>query len=286
MSANTQDAAKAGDPNYVIDPNAKVEEVEDDKPDPAALQAQLDDLTRKLEHEASLRTEAEKQAGFWYEKSIGKVEAAELKVEPPAFDISDDEWGEVLSDKKKFLGLIDKVATQRAEAIATTVTNEKAAEITGEQRRLQTAWAGEQKRLRDAGMPGLGDIGNPLTDLFAEKVRAMQQSGDYENVDPILAMKLAISEAEADYLRRGGTTGEQTEETIPRALNGGRSAAIAAQAGSKGRKAAPPDKTSNIPAEELELLSKHARMFFPNLPPDQALAKVIAQRPNVVKFRS
>jgi len=279
MSANVDNAAV--DPNYVIDPNATVDETVDDAPDPVVLQSQLDELTRKFEHETKLREDAEKQSVFWYDKAIAKAEAAEpvKAVEPPAFDISDDEWGTALNDKQKFAGLVDRIATQRAQAIAQSVTDAKANAITGEQRRLESAWVTEQQRL-----PELADNKHPLTQLVAGKIRAMQQDESMKNLDPLVAMKLAISQAEADYLRAGGATKDDEEEvataaTVPRPLNGQRTAAIAAQAGSKGRKAAAPDKFANIPADQMELIQKHSRGL--GIP----VEKIIEQMPRVVKWK-
>ncbi len=279
MSANAQDATNGADPNYVIDPNATVDDDggEEQKPDPVALQAQLDDLTRKVEHAESLKTEAEKQAAFWYEQTTKKLETVE-KPEPkqePGFDISDEEFGEALGDKKKLIGLIDRVATQRAQTIAKTVTDEKANAITADQRRLQTAWLKEQERL-----PDLADNKSALTLLVAAKIRDMQANEEYTGVDPVLAMRMAVREAEAEYLRNGmgdDKVPDETKDAMPRQLN--RNAAIAAQAGSKGRKAAPPDKFNGIPADQMAMIEKHAKGL------GVTVDKIIANMPNVVKFR-
>lgn len=252
--------------NYVV----PEESVQEETVDTSALQSQLDDLNRKLEHESSLRTEAEKQAGFWYEQTTKKLEAVEPKEEPETgFNISDDEWGEVFSDKKKFLGLIDRVATTRAAAIASQVTDNKASAIMNEQSRLQSAWMKEQERL-----PDLADNKSEMTQLVAVKIREMQASGEYGNIDPVVALRLAVREAESDVLRKGGPI----EENVPRNLNG-RNAAIAAQSGGKGRKAAVPDKFAGISADEMALMEKHAKGL--GIP----VEKIIANRPNVVKFR-
>ena len=261
MSADPQE-----DLNYVV-PEEQEEAV-----DASTLQAQLDDLNRKLEHESSLRTEAEKQAGFWYEQTTKKLEAVEPPEPEQGFNISDEEWGEVFSDKKKFLGLIDRVATERAQTIAATVTDTKANAIMGEQRRLQSAWMKEQERL-----PDLGDTKAPLTQMVATKIREMQASEEYQNLDPVVALRLAVSQAEAQWMREGKEVVEDTP--VPRSLNGGRNAAIAAQAGGKGRKAAEPNKFAGISADEMALMEKHAKGL--GIP----VEKIIANRPNVVKFR-
>lgn len=257
MSADPSD-------NYLV----PEESVQEEAVDASTLQAQLDDLNRKLEHESSLRTEAEKQAGFWYEQTTKKLDAVEPEPEQ-GFSISDDEWGEVFSDKKKFLGLIDRVATQRAQTIAATVTDTKANAIMGEQRRLQSAWMKEQERL-----PDLGDTKAPLTQIVATKIREMQASEEYQNLDPVVALRLAVSQAEAQWMREG----KEDDTPVPRSLNG-RTAAIAAQSGSKGRKTTAPDKFAGIPADQMEAINKHAKGL------GITAEKIIEQMPRVVKFR-
>lgn len=297
MSANI-------DPQYVINNDAPPAPEPDPQaaqtPDPAALQAQIDDLSRKIEHESKLREVAEQQSAFWYDAASKKLDAREEPPQPPQQspltappELTEDRYNLILSNPAEMQKYVDEVAEYKARTIshqvASTVADEKANQITGDQRRLQTAWAGEVQRLRQAGATTFGTAGDPITDLFAQKVQAMMQDPTYANIDPVIAMKLAIREAESDYLRSGGATQQPQQQedeqppapNFPRTLMGQqqRNAAIAAQAPSKGRKAAPPEKFSNIPPDQMAMLQKHAAGL--GLP----VERLIEQMPRVIKFR-
>ncbi len=274
-------------------------------PDPAALQAQIDELNRKIEHESKLREVAEGQSAFWYDVSNKKLTEAQPAQPPVAAtpaptappELTEDRYNQILSDPAAMQKYVDEVADYKAriisQQVASTVADEKANAIQGDQRRLQTAWSTEVQRLRTAGNAAFGNAGDPMTDLVTQKIQQIIQDPAYANVDPVIAMKLAVREAEAEHLRQGNAPpaeGDQPAVTtppqpqFPRTLTAQgvqqRNAAIAAQSPSKGRKATPPEKFSDISPEQMTMLQKHAAGL--GLP----VEKIIEQMPRVVKFRA
>lgn len=303
MSANPND--------YVLDIAPPATDVQpapapepEPQPDPAALQAQLDDLARKLDYEAKLREAAENQSAFWYEAANKKLDQSQPQPQqqqaPPqpmvAPELTEDRYNQILSNPAEMQKYVDEMTEYKARIIAreeaSQIADQKATQIQGDQRRLQSAWAGEVQRLKNVGITGFGVAGDPMTEIFAQRVQGMMQDPAYAGIDPVVAMKLAIREAEADYLRQGGQVDqpeepqqpEQPTPQFPRSLlspqqQQQRNAAIAAQSPSKGRRAAPPEKFSNIPPEQMQMLQKHAAGL--GLP----VEKIIEQMPRVVKFR-
>lgn len=295
----------SADPNYVLDSApSNVEPPGDDLPDVATLQAQLDEVNRKLEYESKLREVAENQSAFWFDAANKKVDtqsqqqpqqqAPSLPQQAP--ELTEDRYNLILSNPAEMQKYVDEVTEYKARIIAreeaSQIADQKATQVQGDQRRLQTAWAGEVKRLKEVGITNFGVAGDPMTDAFAQKVQAMMQDPAYNQLDPVIAMKLAIREVEADYLRQGGQVEPEPQQqqqqqqapAFPRSLlspqqQQQRDAAIAAQSPSRGRRAASPEKFSNIPPEQMAMLQKHAAGL--GVP----VEKIIEQMPRVVKFR-
>lgn len=300
MSANP-------DANYVlsdiaVDTSAPTETATptevDQLPDAAALQAQIDLLTQKLDYETQLRDKSEEQSAFWFNIANRKAESqqpdpqqfqAPPQVQPP--QLNEDRYNLILSNPAEMAKYVDEVAEYKARHIsreeASQIADAKAAQIQGVQNYLQNAWIGEVSRMKQAGVANFGTPGDPLTEMFAQRVRGMMADPSYRGVDPVVAMRLAISQAEADYLRQGGQAPEETQQpqavppNYPRTLTGQqqRNAAIAAQQPSTGRRPTPPEKYSNIPPEQLALMQKHAAGL--GVP----IEKIIEQMPRVVQFR-
>lgn len=297
----------SADPNYVLDsaPSNVEPTTVDDLPDAAALQAQLDELNRKLEYESKLREVAENQSAFWFDAANKKVDTQsqqQPQLQAPSLpqqapELTEDRYNLILSNPAEMQKYVDEVTEYKARIIAreeaSQIADQKATQVQGDQRRLQMAWAGEVKRLKEVGITNFGVAGDPMTDAFAQKVQVMMQDPAYNQLDPVIAMKLAIREVEADYLRQGGQIepeGPQQPQqpqqapAFPRSLlspqqQQQRDAAIAAQSPSRGRRAAPPEKFSNIPPEQMAMLQKHAAGL--GVP----VEKIIEQMPRVVKFR-
>lgn len=267
------------DTEYVLDPadddaedllDEKTEEEE--KPDPVKLQNQLNEERRAREHESTLRQKAEEQAGFWYEQATKKLDELpnQRKVQPDDDDdlISDEEYGEVLTDKKKLIGLVKKVADKVAVSRASQIVNTRTTEITALEQHFQR-------------LPDLRDVNSEIAQRTALVAKTMKADPKYRSWSDYQIAERAIEQAEVQLLREGKLSyvPDEEEETKPKKTEEERRAAIAAQSGSKGRKAAPKPTSVNIPADQLALMEKHARGF--GIP----LEKIVKNIPNVVKFR-
>src|SRR5262245_16523163 len=125
---------------YYIDPSIRTPEPEPEPeaPDAAALQSQINELNRKLEHSDKMRETAESQSEFWYNAANRNVAQSDPQqpAVPPSYSapqLDDDRYNAILSDRSEFAKYVDELAEYKARTIsreeASIIADQKAEAI-------------------------------------------------------------------------------------------------------------------------------------------------------------